>query len=107
MSSKSLSLSENIFVDEATVKLSATIKYEVIRELSRQSPKILLPLKEYYWNNSEVLDVINAKESTAVLSEAEIKNVLEERGFVDYPIIYYYTMDGEFVDDTEISGRLS
>lgn len=101
--SKSLSLSENIFVDEATVKLSATIKYEVIQGTKPAKPENPSSAEEYYWNNSEVLDVINAKESTTVLSEAEIKNVLEERGFVDYPIIYYYTMDGEFVDDTEIS----
>ena len=101
--SKSLSISENIFVDKATVKLSATIKYEVTQGTKPAKPENPSSAEEYYWNNSEVLDVINAKESTTVLSEAEIKNVLEERGFVDYPIIYYYTMDGEFVDDTEIS----
>ena len=58
--------------------------------------------EEYYKNNSVILDIVDAEESTDVLTEAEVKSVLDELGFGDYPISYYYSMQGELIDDTEI-----
>lgn len=57
---------------------------------------------EYYWNSSEVIDVIDARESDDVLTESEVKSTLYDRGFVDYPITYAYTIDGEYIGDTEV-----
>lgn len=59
---------------------------------------------KYYWDNSEeVLAVIDAKESTDVPSEDEVLDVLDERGFGDSPVIYEYSLDGEYLDETEVT----
>lgn len=62
---------------------------------------------EYYWENSTVLEVIDANTSEDVPTEAEVIEILEDRGFTDYSVSYEYTMDGEYVQDTEIGGSSS
>ena len=57
---------------------------------------------QYYEDNSEILEIIDVKESPDVPTEAEVKNILAERGFTDCSITYEYTMEGEYVD-AEIS----
>ena len=62
---------------------------------------------EYYWSNSIVIDVINVSESSEVLTEAEAVALLRAKGFTDYPVVYYYSMDGEFCGETEASPNSS
>ncbi len=57
---------------------------------------------EYFWENSIVVDVIDVAESEDVLTESEVSMVLEERGFLYYPITYKYTIDGDYTGKTEI-----
>ena len=56
----------------------------------------------YYENNSEVIEVIDAETSDSVLTETEAKVFLEERGFGVYGITYEYSIDGEYLDTTEV-----
>ena len=56
---------------------------------------------EYYFSTSEVIEVIPVEESEDVPTEAEVINLLKERGFDDYPVTYEFTINGEYVDETE------
>lgn len=58
---------------------------------------------EYYNNNSQLIDVVDAEESDDVLTESEVKTILEGNGFVDYPITYEFLIDGEYCEQTEVS----
>lgn len=57
----------------------------------------------YYESNSTVIDVIDAEESEDVPTETEVKALLEERGFDDYPITYDYSIQGTYSGDTEVT----
>lgn len=58
----------------------------------------------YYKNNSELLDVIDAKSSDETMTESEAVTFLKDRGFADYPVTYEYSIDGEYSDKLEASG---
>lgn len=58
---------------------------------------------EYYFNNSEVIAVVNARESEDVPTCAEVTTLLKERGFTGFEILYEYTMDGEYTEKAQIS----
>lgn len=57
---------------------------------------------EYYKENTEIKKVIKVIDSQDVQAEEDVKLSLESRGFAQYPIFYDNTMDGTFVDETEI-----
>lgn len=57
---------------------------------------------EYYFNNSEVIDVIIAEESEVVPCEAEVVNLLGSRGFTESEIIYDFTIDGTYIGSTNV-----
>lgn len=59
---------------------------------------------EYFQNNSQVEKIVNINDSDAVLTEAEAKDMLEERGFTEYPVTTEYDMDGIYYEAIEISG---
>lgn len=61
------------------------------------------PADTYYKNNSELLDVIDAKNSDEVMTESEVVTFLKDRGFTDYPVTYEYSIDGEYGDQLEAS----
>ena len=57
---------------------------------------------EYYWDNAEeVISVMDVNESENVPTEAEVTEILKERGFVDSPITCEYAMDGTYNDEDE------
>lgn len=56
----------------------------------------------YYFNHSEVIDVIIAEESEDVPTGAEAADLLAERGFVDFPITYEFTMSGQYAEDAKV-----
>lgn len=55
--------------------------------------------REYYEQNSTVVDVVDAKESTSVPTEEEAEKLLRDRGFVDFPITVEYDMNGTYLGD--------
>lgn len=58
--------------------------------------------KYYEENSSSIEKVMDAKKEKNSFSEKEAKKFLEERGFKDYPINYEYSLNGEYVDETEV-----
>lgn len=63
--------------------------------------------KDYFHENSQVINAIDANESEDTLTEAESFSTFRERGFADYPITTEYSADGNFNDATEISSSSS
>ena len=55
----------------------------------------------YYWDNAEVLEVINANDSKSVLTESQAIELLKDRGFEDCNVIYNYSMDGQYSDESD------
>ena len=106
---KSITVSERVTVGNAGLTVSAVVKYDAVEGGLTGLPKPENPTEEdnYYWDNSTVLDVIDAKGSPDVPTEADVVDILKERGFEGYPITYEYTLDGEYADDAEISGSTS
>lgn len=51
----------------------------------------------------ELIKVIPGAESTTVLTEAGVSELLQSRGFVDYPVVYGSLSTGEDVDERTIS----
>lgn len=58
----------------------------------------------YYEENAELIDSYSILQSKDVLTEKSIENILNERGFLDYPIYFEYSMDGEYKGTIETSG---
>ena len=100
---KSISVSDNIKVAGEDLVISGVVKYAIDTENVDEPTKPENPstADEYYWNNSEVLSVINVNESTNIQSETEAITVLTERGFDDYPVICEYSINGEYSSQTE------
>lgn len=61
----------------------------------------------YEENASEIISSISITESENMLSEAEVIQLLEDRGFTSYTITSNYSEDGEYYDDEEISADSS
>lgn len=57
----------------------------------------------YFQNNSTILNATDANNSDLILSEDEAYNLLNERGFTEYPIITEYSMNGDYIDEMKIS----
>lgn len=107
---KSISVSENIKVDGEDLVIGGVVKYAIDTENVDEPTKPTKPenpstADEYYWNNSEVISVIDAKDSEDVPNETEVIDILNERGFNDYPITYMYSIDGEYNNETEVSNN--
>lgn len=103
---KSISASENVKIGDKNVIITGIVKYDISINKDEEQTKPTKPenpteADEYYWDNSEVIDVIDAQESKDVMTETEVITTLRQRGFVDYPITYDYSIDGEYIDDTE------
>lgn len=100
---KTITVSEKVTVGKAELTVSAVVKYDASEGGLTGLPKPENPTEadDYYWDNSTVLDVIDAKESTDVPTEVETADILKERGFEGYPITYEYTLEGEFVGTEE------
>lgn len=58
--------------------------------------------REYYENNVELLEVIEAEGSGGVLDEAEARAFLEGRGFGGRAVTYKYSITGQLFDETAI-----
>jgi hypothetical protein len=58
---------------------------------------------DYFAKNANVISEISAEDSNEVLTETEVCDMLEGRGFGDYPITTEYSMSGEYFEASEIS----
>ena len=56
----------------------------------------------YYFSKTEVLDVIPASKSADIPTGGQTYDLLEDRGFVGFPVTYEYTMSGARVEDAEV-----
>lgn len=80
------------------------MNYNNSEDINYESYKIEpLDAEEYFQQNSQVIEEINANDSNEVLTEAETVKTLAERGFKDVPITTEYTIDGIYNDACEIS----
>lgn len=80
---------------------------------SPSNPSKKSEAEEYFESHSELKDIIDVEKSDAVLTEAQAKSVLEDLGFgqkrdgdgnlVGYPVIYAYSIKGDYTDETEVS----
>lgn len=62
---------------------------------------------EFFWNYSRVYKVIDVHESKDVKTEKEAVAFFSERGFTQFPIQFDFSMDGEYMGDTEASDSSS
>lgn len=84
------------------------VEYGDSEEINYDNYKIEPPnADEYFQQNSQIAEEINANDSDEVLTEEEAIRTLAERGFKDFPITTEYTMDGTYNDASEISGSSS
>lgn len=80
------------------------MSYDSSEDINYENYKIEPPdADEYFQQNSQVIEEINANDSNKVLTEAETVETLAERGFKDVPITTEYTLDGIYNDACEIS----
>lgn len=90
------------------IKESRTIEAVKEEETSEEitSGSYEVPTKdadEYYKNNSQIISETNAKDSDKVSTEKDIRKNLDARGFHDSSITYEYSMDGQYLESSEIS----
>lgn len=85
-----------------------SMDYNSSEDINYENYKVESPdADEYFQQNSQVTEEINANDSNEVLTEAEMVETLVERGFKDVPITTEYTMDGIYNDAFEISDSSS
>lgn len=64
-----------------------------------------IPAEErYYQENGEIVRIVDVNTSEDVPTEEEVMTLLSARGFVDFPIMFDYAMDGAYVGEEEITG---
>ena len=62
---------------------------------------------EYFSKNSTIISELEIDHSTTILSEDEAYSFLNKRGFTQFPITTNYSMDGEYLEEIEISQNSS
>lgn len=72
-----------------------------------ERPENLPEEEAYFWDNAEVIEVIEADKSEVVPTEEEAINILIDRGFDDFPVTYDFDIDGSYVDNTEAQSESS
>lgn len=100
-SSQSSESSESVASNEPTTSSEPLESSEPTTPSEPSQPSETID--EYYANNSTIIKIVDATTSPAVPTEAQVVDLLTERGFVGYPVTYEYEMGGVYVDDVEIS----
>lgn len=59
--------------------------------------------EKFYNENGEVVSKTNVEESEKLQTEKQVSDNMANLGFGQYPVTYRHSLDGEYVDDTEIS----
>lgn len=89
----SISVEKSITVNNINMVITANVKYKI------STDKPLTEAEEYYQNNSEEIISIDDVNENNVLSEKEVYMLMEERGFIQYPITYEYSLDGNYITE--------
>lgn len=99
---KTIPVSKEVTVSGKSFLINAIVEYEINKKAEKPvKPENPSETDDYYWNNAEVIDYIDAKESENVQSEKEVIEFLKSKGLGDYPITYNYSIDGEYDEDME------
>ncbi len=108
--SKTISISQATKVDKKDFTIKANVTYSYVKEevsqvseaseMSEISEISASEVEEYYKENAEIIGVVDVSPEET-LSEAEVTKLLNEKGFTDYPIIYNYSLSGDFNNDQE------
>ena len=108
--SKTISISQATKVDKKDFTIKANVTYSYVEEevsqvseaseVSEISEISASEVAEYYKENAEIIGVVDVSPEET-LSEAEVTKLLNEKGFTDYPIIYNYSLSGDFNNDQE------
>lgn len=78
------------------------IKQTLIRQAFADFNKTeSVDVRDYYEKNSKIIDSFNAKTSKNVQTEKEAIDVFTARGFGNDSIYYDYSIDGEYIGETE------
>lgn len=91
------------FAAAVTADITLYAKWEENEPPRPTMPENPSAADEYIWSTSDVVDVIPAEESEDVPTEVEVIDLLTERGFDSYPVVYEHTINGDYVEETEIS----
>lgn len=97
---KTIDVSTSVNVGGQQFNVAAKVTYEYNEQTQIQT---FSSAEEYYRNNAEVISVIDAEASNEMLTETQAIKLLEELGFVDYPITYEYLADGSYCTETRVS----
>ena len=105
---KTISISENLKVNDFYLTINAIVKYNqttqnTINSDNESNSDVISQVQEFYGDEATVVDVINVSQSKTIPNESEVISILKSRGFVDYPITFNYSLDGEYVGDTEVT----
>lgn len=96
-----ITVDETVTIDDQDYVIKATISF--VSQTNKGSEA-----ESYYSENSEVLRVIDAKQSEDVMTESEAIKFFKDRGFTDNPVTYRYSMEGVLYDDeVEADGKSS
>lgn len=108
--SKTIEVTEKIKADNTDKELKAKVTFETedgkTSEPDISQPEISEPetpsneVEEYYKKNAEIIDVVDVTPKET-LSESEVTKLLNQKGFTDYPIIYNYSLSGDYNNDQE------
>lgn len=58
---------------------------------------------DYRDSQNELIEILDAKTSDSIPSEAEAIELLERRGFADCTVTYPFDLDGKYCEDAEIT----
>ena len=72
--------------------------------VSSSAENSIIGADEYYSEHAEVISVTKAKESEKIQSEQDVTELLSDRGFETENIVTDFTMDGVYLDESEIEG---
>lgn len=108
--SKTIEVTEKIKADNTDKELKAKVTFETeegkTSEPDISQPEISEPetssneVEEYYKKNAEIIDVFDVTPKET-LSESEVTKLLNQKGFTDYPLIYNYSLSGDYNNDQE------
>lgn len=87
--------------DDDNIDATAAPEEEVDLSVNYEVPEF--DAEKYFSENTTLLNSFAVSSSTTVSTESDAYKHFEERGFVGGIITYDYTIDGEYLGDTEVS----
>ncbi len=86
-----------------TVIVFIGMKDSIVRPLNEEKANAMktdtIDVEEYYKEKSEIIASYDVKSSENVQTEKQVTGDLNDRGFVQYPVSYDYSIDGKYVKE--------